>query len=98
MLPFLLGNLGNQKSKDGGKQQPDALQMQLMQSLLKGEQLDQASILGTLAKSSNNPGLAQILSMTQPAKNKRANPAGFAPIIQIANNDIMGRLSKFFAK
>jgi len=101
MLPFLLANINNNNNKDGEKQNKEQNidSMQLIESLLKGDNLDNSSLISTLAKSSNNPQMATILNLAQNMNKKNLNKAhGLTPIIPFVNNDIMGKLTKFFTK
>jgi hypothetical protein len=71
--------------------------MALIQSLLSGT-TDQSTLISTLANSSNNPQLAQTLNLANNIKNShKPNSVGLRPIKQFANNDIIGKLSKYFS-
>lgn len=110
VLPFLLQNInkdnqsnsennGNNSANQGkGKGGIDS--MELIQSMLKGDGVDNSSIISALAKNSGNPQMATVLSLAETLNKKKptTQPTGLAPIIPFVNNDIMGKLTKFFAK
>jgi hypothetical protein len=104
ILPILLKNNQSAESPNASKENigtnqnsQSADSMQLITSLLSGN-ADQSTLINSLAKNSGNPQLAQTLSLAQNLKNntKKNNPMGLKAIKPFVNNDIMGKLTKYF--
>ena len=101
ILPLLLKNkVGDSTSNvDGSNATPPTdTNTALMQSILSGK-TDQSTLISALASSSGNPQLAQTLSMAQNMRsnNQKRNANGLKPIKPFVNNDIMGKLTKYFS-
>ena len=87
-------NTGAKKS--GGLNPADLL---AMMSAGGGGGLDRDSLLKSIMPAGNN-NIAQIMSlatsMNQNNNRPRVSPAGIRPIKSFANNDVIGKLVKFF--
>ncbi|MCL1944348.1 MAG: hypothetical protein FWF56_00855 [Firmicutes bacterium] len=97
ILPLLLKNKQNSDNPKTDEQSSTD-QMQLINNILSGN-ADQSTIVSALASKSGNPQLAQTLSMAQNLKSnsKKANAQGLKAIKPFVNNDIMGKLTKYFS-
>jgi len=88
-------------SKKGGGLNPAQL-LSMMNGMNNGGKMDSAELIKTLMPDGGGGNLAQVMSLAsamnqnQPKRKKAMLPSGIKPIKQIAGNDIIGKIVKFF--
>ncbi|MDR3021279.1 MAG: hypothetical protein LBU60_01165 [Clostridiales bacterium] len=101
IIPLLLNNSKSQtkteSENDSHASTNDSVNSMLLTSLISGKS-DQTALINAIAKNSGNPQLSQALNLANNIKNtqKKVNPSGFKAIKPFVNNDIMGKLTKYF--
>ena len=96
LLPLLFMNRGNKNSDtaDIGDDTASAF----MKMMSKGEKPSEADILSTLLKKEGgSPEMAAVLSNALKDRDKQKKKAeGFTPVLGFINDDILGKLTKYF--
>lgn len=96
LLPLLFMNRGNKNSDTADK--GDDTASAFMKMMSKGEKPSEADILSTLLKKEGgSPEMAAVLSNALKDRDKQKKKAeGFAPVLGFINDDILGKLTKYF--
>ena len=95
LLPLLFMNRGGKNDGTADKNDDAALFMKMMG---KGEKPSEADILSTLLKKEGgSTQIAAELSNALKDRNKKKKKAeGFTPVLGFINDDILGKLTKYF--